>query len=69
MSNKIRMPKTRKEFEDSLINAFKAGCNHGYVVEHTNSVPEQEQLGAEHWIGKISSEEFYARWDELRKGE
>ena len=69
MRKKIKMPKTRKEFEDFLINAFMAGCNHGYGVEHTTNVTKQEQLGAEHWIGRISNEDFYNRWDELRKGE
>lgn len=66
MNKKIKMPKTRTELEQLLINTFEAGCNHGYGVEHTDNVSEQEKLGAEHWIGKMSDEEFYKRWDELK---
>lgn len=67
MSRKIKMPKTRMELEDILMRTFEAGCNHGYGIEHSINVSEQERLGAEHWIGKISDEEFYRRWDELRE--
>ena len=60
------MPKTRAEFESAIINAFMAGCNHGYGVEHTVNVYEQEILGAEHWVGRISKEEMYERWEKLK---
>ena len=64
--NKIRMPKTRAEFEHQLINAFLAGCNHGYGVDHCGYMFEQEMLGAENWIGRISDEELYARLKEIK---
>ena len=51
------MPKTRAELERLLINTFLAGCNHGYAVEHTGNVSEQENAGALQWIGKITDEE------------
>lgn len=54
---KIAMPRNRKRFEECLINTFIAGCNHGYAVEHTLDVNEQEMIGALAWIGKITSEE------------
>lgn len=63
---KYRMPRNRAEFERYITYAFIAGCNHGYAIEHSNNVCEQEKLGAEYWLGKISDEEFEKRWDELR---
>lgn len=63
---KHRMPKTKAEYEDALMNAFIGGCWHGYGVEHSDNVSAQEKLGAEHWIGRISDEEFQKKWDELR---
>ena len=63
---KRKMPKTRADFDRALINAFLAGCTHGYGVEHTVNIYEQEMLGAEHWIGKVPDEEFYERWEELK---
>ena len=54
---KIKMPRTRAGFEELLINTFIAGCTHGYAVEHTGNVYEQEHAGALFWIGKISYEE------------
>lgn len=46
------LPKTIEEYETYLINAFMAGCEHGYCIEHTQDVSEQERLGALRWIGK-----------------
>lgn len=66
---KHKIPKTREEFELALMHAFIAGCAHGYGIEHTVNVQEQEQLGAEHWIGRISDEDFYNRWKNLKLGE
>ena len=51
------MPQNRAELEILLINTFMAGCTHGYAVEHTGNVLEQEEAGALWWIGKISYEE------------
>ena len=67
MAKKGKMPKTREDYETDIKNAFLAGCHHGYGVEHSVNVDEQELLGAEHWIGKISDEEFYRKWDELKQ--
>ena len=66
-NKKQRMPRTRSEFDSALMHAFIAGCNHGYTVEHSCNVSEQERLGAEHWVGQISDEKFYKKWDELRQ--
>lgn len=63
---KRKMHKTKAEYEECLMSAFIAGCNHGYGVAHTNNIQEQERLGAEHYVGRISYEEFYERWDKLR---
>ena len=65
----IRPPKTIEEYETHLINAFMAGCEHGYCIDHTQNVSEQEVLGALRWIGKISDdEELHKKWDELKGG-
>ena len=64
--DKRRMPKTRKEFEECLINTFMAGCTHGYAVEHTVDIYEQERLGALLWIGRISEEEYNQQMKEIR---
>lgn len=63
---KYKMPKTRAEFEQVITSAFISGCHHGYGVEHTVNVQEQEMLGAEYFLGKISKEEFYNQWDILK---
>lgn len=54
--SKIKMPKNRKEFEQALMDAFEAGCSYGYGVEHTANIELQEKIGAEHYIGKISTD-------------
>lgn len=63
---KVKMPTTRAEFEQIITIAFIAGCHHGYGVEHTVNVQEQENLGAERFIGEISDEEFYKQWEILK---
>ena len=68
MPKKLSMPKTRKAFETAVINAFLAGCSHGYAVEHTVNVSEQEMLGALAWIGEITYEEALRKIEELRNG-
>lgn len=66
---KIKMPRSRKRFDEILINTFIAGCNHGYVVEHTESVREQEMIGALAWIGEITAEEAWAKMQAIWSGE
>lgn len=63
---KIRMPKTRAEFEFQLMTAFMAGCCHGYGVVHEVDVFEQEKIGAENWVGYISDEEMERKLYEIR---
>ena len=63
---KHRMPKTRAEFEEALIYAFQEGCVFGYGVEHTVDMNEQEKLGAEHYVGRMSDEEYDDRIIALR---
>lgn len=65
---KIRMPRTRAEFEQSLENAFLAGCAWGYGVDHGHDMSEQEQLGVDQYLGRISladaSKKSLAIWNE-----
>ena len=65
---KHRMPKTRTEFEDALMDAFKSGCVCGYGIDHTVNMIEQERLGAEHYVGIITDEELEKRIGELLGG-
>ena len=66
MANKLKMPKNRAEFEKYIELAFIAGCNHGYAVEHTANLVEQEKLGALHYLHKIPEEEYVKKMEELR---
>lgn len=59
-----KVPKNRSELRLLLIDAFMAGCVHGYAVEHTGDVFEQEMLGALWWVGDISKEECAERMKE-----
>ena len=69
MAKKIKVPKTRKRLDELLINTFIAGCNHGYSVEHTRNVAEQELTGALAWIGEITQEEASERMEKYWRGE
>lgn len=62
---KIASPKNRKDFEESIRNAFLAGCAHGYSIEHTVDMQKQETLGANLYLGKITQEEFEKEINEL----
>lgn len=63
---KIKMPRTRAEFEEMLMDAFLSGCTHGYSVEHTENVSEQERIGALEYIGLITKEEANERLAQIR---
>lgn len=63
---KITMPRNRKRFEECLINTFLAGCCHGYSIEHTLNVNEQEMVGALAWVGKITQEEAAERMEKIQ---
>ena len=63
---KMRMPKNRAEFEQTLINTFMAGCTHAYGVEHTIDIYGQEMLGALLWVGRITEEEYNKKMVDLR---
>ena len=68
MQKKLAMPRTREQFEKSVINAFIAGCEHGYSVDHTHDKAEQEFLGALAWVGRITREEASTRMIEIWNG-
>lgn len=61
MANKHLMPKNKRQFEACLESAFLEGCSWGYCVEHTNKIAEQEQIGADQYLGRISREEASAK--------
>ena len=44
MRKQYRMPKTRKEYEEALLNAFDMGMRCGYAVEHTELSVEERIL-------------------------
>ena len=67
-AEKMPMPKTRDDFDRSLMTAFIAGCHHGYTIVCSQNMSEQERLGAAFWIGRISKEEFDRRLAEICKG-
>lgn len=66
--SKFTMPKRKAEYEEMLILTFMAGCDYGYGVLHEIDIEKQERLGAEHWIGRISDEEYEKRRDEILGG-
>lgn len=43
----MKMPKTKKQFEDYLIYAFDQGLNYGYGVKHTNITEEENNFRLE----------------------
>lgn len=40
----MKMPKTKKEFENHLIGAFNQGLNYGYGVKHTDIYNEENEF-------------------------
>lgn len=69
MGNKHTMPKNKRQFETYLENAFLAGCSWGYGVEHTKHIAEQEQLGVDVYLGRISMDEAYEKIEKLLESE
>lgn len=65
---KLTMPRNRAQFEQAIINAFLAGCTHGYSVIHEKNVYEQEMTGALAWVGRITREEEAKTLEKLRDG-
>ena len=61
VKGRIRMPRTRAEFEEILENAFLSGCNWGYGVDHGHNLIEQEQLGVDQFLGRISLESAHEK--------
>ena len=39
----MKMPRTRKEYEWHLLNAYSTGMNDGYSIEHTDIVNEERK--------------------------
>lgn len=66
MKSNLQMPKNKAQLEEMIINAFMAGCTHGYAVEHTTDIYKQEHIGALKYIGKITEEEYNQRMYDLR---
>lgn len=65
----FRMPKNQAELHRTIENAFLAGCTWGYGVDHGKNMSEQEQLGADQYIGKITPEEAHAKMLEIWNSE
>lgn len=61
----VTMPKRKEHYIDLLKRAFIAGCNFGYSVRLDHKVNEQENLGAQAWVGEISDDELYKRLEEI----
>lgn len=58
-----------KYIEQLQTTAFVAGCNWGYGVDLSEHVSEQELLGAQAYLGKITEEEALHRRKELFGGD
>lgn len=69
MQSRHRMPKNKKQLETCLESAFLAGCSWGYGVEHTKHIAEQEQLGVDVYLGRISMDEAYEKIEKLLESE
>ena len=65
----FKMPKNLKEFYATIENAFLAGCTWGYGVDHGKDMSEQEQLGVDQYIGKITPEEAHTKMLEIWNSE
>ena len=65
MEKQFRMPKNKNELYGIISNAFIAGCTWGYGVDHGHDMGEQEQLGVDQYIGKITCEEAHAKMLEI----
>ena len=62
------MPKNKKQLESMLEHAFLSGCGWGYAVEHTVNISAQEQVGADVYLGRISTEDGYQELRKLQEG-
>lgn len=58
-----------KYIDQLQTTAFVAGCNWGYGVDLSAHVSEQEQLGAQSFLGKITTEEALHRRKALFGGD
>lgn len=54
-----KMPKNKAQLRDIIENAFKAGCNWGYYVDHSQNVSDQEDIGFLEYIGEISNDKAH----------
>ena len=46
----MKMPKRKADFEQAIILAFIAGCDHGFCIRHEVDINEQEMIGALKYI-------------------
>lgn len=65
MSKQFKMPKNKKELYRIIENAFLAGCAWGYGVDHGQDMSEQEQLGVDQYLGKMTLEEAQTKMVEI----
>lgn len=66
---KVTMPKNKSELIAMLGQAFKAGCEWGFWIEHTVDIAYQEDLGAKWWVGELSQEEAADKMNKFIEGE
>ena len=43
----MKMPRTRREYEWNLLNAYSTGMNDGYAIEHSDIVNEERKAEEE----------------------
>lgn len=65
MKKQFRMPKNKNELYGIIANAFEAGCTWGYGVDHGHDMAEQEQLGVEQYLGRMTQEEAHTKMLEI----
>ena len=61
---RIRMPRTRLEYERDLLLAYRAGMNAGYAIEHTDIVNEERKAE----INFVKTRHFVNKFEDLLKG-
>lgn len=57
MTKKIRVPRTKADYIESLKSAFMAGCEWGYGVDVSADPQLQAEVGARNWVGEITLDE------------
>ena len=47
----MKMPRTRREYEWNLLNAYSTGMNDGYAIEHSD-IANEERKAEEEFLKK-----------------